>query len=170
MIDQRVADLAAILKVDQTLLTKHLLLPLRPGVKQVVQEWPCHTTHAKILSICDGFTLFSEEYEDGFVFYGSRDLLPTSSEYVGEYIASRSREFGIVPIFGTVPQSVSARVADGAVVESDWENTEDDRWLRVIATSIPEYVATLISVREAYGHHEDGWPLGIGRILSKDYC
>src|SRR5262249_32896110 len=159
MTDRAVVDLAAALSLDPGRLAGRLRLPLRCPVAGVLRAWPCHPSHAAILSICDGFTLFGSEYVDGFAFYGSRELLPNSDDYIGDEIAAPSRRLGIVPMFGDVPHCVSVRAADGAVVESDWESGEGERWLRVIAPSLSEYIATLLTVREAYRDPEDRKPI-----------
>src|SRR5262249_41572180 len=167
MTDRAVVDLAAALTLDPERLAEHLLLPLRPPVARVLRAWRCHPSHAAILSICDGFTLFGSEYVDGFAFYGSRELLPNSDDYIGDEIAAPSRTLGIVPMFGDVPHCVSVRAADGAIVESDWESGEDERWLRVIAPSLSEDIATLLTDRQAHGEPEDGRPKDVANTYTR---
>lgn len=153
--DQQFLDLAEALELRPTVLQKHLALPLAPPVAGVLDTWPCHSSHRILLSICDGFCLFGKDSWNSFRILGSEELpVPDPLDYAG----NRSRELGIVPIFGGIPHCASVRADDGAVVASDWEFEGDEGWLSVIAPSIAIYVASVIAVREAYGYDEDGMP------------
>jgi hypothetical protein len=154
--DPLIPELAQALRVPAATLRKHLSFPLLPPVPGVFGSWPVHATHARILSICDGFSLFGRESWDGFTFHGSKEL----REFL-DYLShekTKSRELGITPILGQMPHIVSMRASDGAIVRSDWEDQDGDGWLSIIAPDVFEYVATVISVREAYGYDKDGMP------------
>lgn len=145
--------IAQLLGLTTERLMGHLRTPLHQPRPNPLSGWPGHKDIERLLSICDGFSLF---YPDPpFRIFGSGDY-----EYLDSAIGCDARRFGLLPVFGDCPHLTSVIVSSGAVVATDWEVCGEPQsgWLRPIAGSFGEYVRTVIEVREAYGDPKDAWP------------
>jgi len=124
-------------------------------MSQNLEGWRVPEFCQRMFTMADGFWLFGNNTWDGFKFWGRDDY--QAAVRFGGPIFRQSVDGGLFPIFGDIPHLVSVSLASGAVVSSDWEvyRCPEQGWGRDIASSIPEYIKTLIHVREAFGYQDE---------------
>src|SRR5262245_17007184 len=111
---QAIDALAGLLGLTTERLVRHLRTPLHPPCPNPLSRWPRHGDIERMLSLCDGFSLFHPD--PPFRIFGSVDY-----QELDWSIGSDARQFGILPIFGDCPHLTSIVVSTGSVVASDWE-------------------------------------------------
>lgn len=150
--DQNRKDqLARVLALPPENLGRHIIRPLPPPMASRLQGWQVPEICRRVFAVTDGFWLFGKESWNGFKFWGSQDY-HASVQLIEQVVAEK-----LFPIFGEMPHLVSISTTDGAVLASDWEDYHRPElgWGRIIAPTLPDYIRTLIHVREAYGYEED---------------
>ena len=146
--------LANLLNMSAERLGRYVIRPLPPPTPQPLLGWAHSEVCRELHSLTDGFALFGLEPWVGFRLWGSEEYLECIES--GGPIFQQSQEGKLLPIYGSIPHLASVSVDDGVVVATDWENygQVEHGWRRVIAIDLPEYIRTVIDVREAYGEDE----------------